>query len=228
MATDTAYSNSALEDQIDQFPSEENNLSINLNAQKLTDQDMEIIVRHAIEKRQCTSLDLQDNEFTAEGMSILVPALNNNTKLHTLHLHGNRLLDKGIYSLVQTLMSNNQTLRILGLNSIGLTDVGAEDLGVVLQKNHTLTHLQLQGNQIGDRGVLYLSDALAKHNTTLEQLEIAENKNITDESVDNLVEMIQCNRSLKLFDIKLSSISDQGKTKLQEAAESNKDLQFIL
>ena len=224
----TDYSNPTLEDQIDQFQPDEDNLSIKLNAQKLTDQDMEIIVRHAIEKRQCTSLDLQDNEFTARSISILSSALNNNTKLHTLHLHGNRLLDEGIYSLVQTLMSNNQTLRKLGLNSIGLTDVGAEDLGAMLQKNQTLTHLYLQGNDIGDRGILYLSGALAKFNTTLEQLEMAENKNISDASVDKLVEMIKCNRSLKVFDIKLSGISDQGKAKLQETAESNKDLQFIV
>ncbi|CAF2558353.1 unnamed protein product [Rotaria sp. Silwood2] len=222
------YSNPILEDQIDQFPCNEDNLLVQLNSQKLSDQDMEVVVKHAIQKRQCTFLDLHDNEITSEGMSILASALRDNSKLHTLYLHDNRLFDKGIYSLAQILTSNNKTLEVLGLNSIGLTDVGAEDLGVMLQKNHTLTRLQLQANEIGDRGVLYLADALTKYNTTLEQLEMAENKFVSDSSVDLLVEMIKHNRSLKVLDVRLCNISDSGKAKLQEAVESNKDLQLIL
>jgi Ran GTPase-activating protein (RanGAP) involved in mRNA processing and transport len=222
------HSNSKLEDQINQFPSNEHNLLIKLNSQKLTDQDIKIVVKHAIEKRQCTSLDLHDNEITSEGMSVLAVALNNNTKLQTLYLHGNHLLDKGIYSLAQILTSNNQTLEVLDLNSTGLTDVGAEDLAVMLQKNQTLKCLQLEANEIGDRGVQYLAEALTKYNTTLEQLQMAENKFVSDSSVDFLVEMIKSNRSLKVFDIKLCNISDLGKAKLQETIESNKDLQLIL
>jgi Ran GTPase-activating protein (RanGAP) involved in mRNA processing and transport len=224
----TNYSNPILENQIDQFPSDEDNLLVKLNSQKLTDQDMEIVIKHAIEKRQCTSLDLHDNKITSEGMSSLALVLNNNAKLRTLYLHDNRLFDKGIYSLAQILTSNNQTLEVLGLNSIGLTDVGAEDLAAMLQKNHTLTCLQLQGNEIGDRGVQYLADALTKYNTTLKQLEMAENKFVSDSSVDFLVEMIKTNRSLQVLDIRLCNISDSGKAKLQEAHESNKDLQLIL
>jgi Ran GTPase-activating protein (RanGAP) involved in mRNA processing and transport len=224
----TNYSNQILEDQINQFQFQEDDLLIKLNSQKLTDKDMEIIVKHAIQKRQCTFLDLHDNDITPEGMSILASALNDNTKLRTLYLHNNRLFDKGIYSLAQTLTSNNQTLEVLGLNSTGLTDVGAEDLAVMLHKNHTLKCLQLRANQIDDRGVLYLSEALTKHNTTLEQLEMAENTLVTDSSVDFLVEMINNNRSLKVLDIRLCNISNSSKAKLQETIESNKNLQLIL
>jgi Ran GTPase-activating protein (RanGAP) involved in mRNA processing and transport len=224
----TNYSNPILEEQIDQISSHEDNLLVKLNSQKLTDQDMEIVVKHAIQKRQCTSLDLHDNEITSEGISILASTLTNNVKLHTLYLHGNRLFDKGIYELTQVLTSNNQTLQVLGLNSIGLTDTGAEDLAAMLQKNHTLIRLQLQANEIGDRGVQYLADALAKYNTTLEQLEMAENKFVSDTSVDFLVETIRYNRSLKVLDIRFCNISDSGKAKLQETIKSNKDLQLKL
>ncbi|CAF4095229.1 unnamed protein product [Rotaria sp. Silwood1] len=222
------YSNPILENQIDQFPYNEDNILIQFNSQKLSHQDMEIIVKHAIQKRQCTVLDLRDNEITSEGMSILASTLSDNSKLHTLCLHGNRLFDKGIYSLSHVLTSNNQTLEILGLNSIGLTDVGAENLGVMLQKNRTLTRLQLEANKIDDRGILYLAEALKKYNTTLQQLEIAENKFVSDSSVDLLDEMIKHNRSLKILDIRLCQISDSGKPKLQEAIELNKDLKLIL
>ncbi|CAF2883503.1 unnamed protein product [Rotaria sp. Silwood2] len=222
------YSNPILENQIDQFPYNEDNILIQLNSQKLSDQDMETIVKHAIQKRQCTFFDLRGKEIVSEGMPILASALSVNSKLHTLYLHGNRLFDKGIYSLAQVLTSNNQTLEILGLNSIGLTDVGAEDLGVMLQKNRTLTRLQLEANEISDRGIVYLNEALKKYNTTLQQLEMAENKFVSDSSVDLLAEMIKHNRSLKIFDIRLCNISDSGKAKLQEEIELNKDLKLIL
>lgn len=224
------YSNSVLGDQIDQFPSEaeEDNVFVKLDAQKLTDRDMDIIVQHAIQKRQCTFLDLQKNEITSAGMPPLVLALDNNTKLHALYLHENRLLDKGIYQLAQTLTSNNQTLEVLGLNSIGLTDVGAEDLAVMLQKNHVLKRLQLQANEIGDRGILYLAEALTTHNTTLEHLELAENKFIADANLNFLLDMIKSNRSLKVLDLRLCGISDSGKAQLQEAAKANENLQLIL
>ncbi|CAM4750340.1 unnamed protein product [Rotaria magnacalcarata] len=224
----TNYSNPILEDQIDQFLCDENNLLIKLDNKKLIDQDMAIVVEQAIQKKQCTYLDLQDNEITSEGMPILALALSENSKLHTLYLHDNHLFDKGIYSLAQILTSNNHTLKILGLNSIGLTDVGAEDLAVMLQKNRTLTHLQLQANEIDNRGILYLAEALTKSNTTLEQLELAENKLVNDSSVDLLVEIIKHNRSLKVLNVRLCNISDSGKTKLQAATEANKDLQLML
>lgn len=213
---------------INQIPVEENEGVIKLNNRKLTDQDMPDIVRQAIQEKQCTYLDLQDNEFTWEGMSILVPALKENPNLQTLYLHSNRLSDKGIYTLAELLTSNNHALKILGLNSTGLTDVGAEDLGVMLQKNSTLTHLELEANDIGDRGMLYLAETLMKHNTTLEQLNLAKNKPITDSSVDLLVELIQQNRPLKVLNLSHCGITSSGKAKLQEAIESNKDLQLLL
>ena len=221
-------SNTILEDRIDQFQPDAENLSVRLNHQNLTDQDMEIVVKNAIQKRQCTLLHLQDNKITAEGMTVLAPALKDNAKLRALYLHGNHFSDKGIYELIQVLMSNNNTLEILGLNSTGLTDVGAEDLSAMLQQNKALKRLQLEGNQIDTRGMLHLCEALTNDNTTLEQLEMADNKLVTDSSVDYLVKMIQTNRSLKVLDMRNCNISDAGKGKLQQAMESNKDLQLIL
>ena len=222
------YSNPSLVERIDQCLSDEGNLSIKLNSQKLTDQDMKIIVEHAIQMKQCTSLELNDNEITSEGMSVLASELKKNSKLLALYLHGNPLADTGIYSFAQVLTTENQTLEVLDLSSIGLTDVGAEDLAAMLQKNQALTRLQLQSNAIGDRGAQHLAEVLTKDNRTLLQLEMAENKFVTDTCVDFLVEMIKCNRSLKLFDIRLCSISDSGKAKLRETSESNKELQLLL
>jgi len=219
---------STLEQKIDQFTSDNEELSVQLNNQNLTDQDMKTVVKHAIEKRQCTLLDLQDNKITSEGMSILVSALNNNTKLRALYLNGNPLSNKGIYELIQVLASDNKTLEILGLNSTGLSDVGAEDLSAMLQQNQALKCLQLKSNQIDTRGVLHLTETLAKKNTTLEQLYLADNRLITDSSVDYVVDMIKTNQSLKVLDLSNCSISDAGKAKLQQAMKSNKDLQLIL
>ena len=222
------YSNPTLVEQINQFLLDDGNLLVKLNNQKVTDQDMQIIVENVIQKRKCTSLDLNDNEITSEGMSIIALELKKNSTLRALYLHGNPLSDTGIYSFAQVLTSENQTLEVLDLSSIGLTDVGGEDLAAMLQKNQTLTRLQLQGNDIGDRGAQHLAEALTKDNSTLLQLEMAENKLVTDVSVNFFIEMIKRNQSLKLFDIKLCSLSDAGKAKLQETRQSNKELQLLL
>ncbi|CAM4988672.1 unnamed protein product, partial [Rotaria socialis] len=58
--------------------------SINLNKQKLTDSDMQIVIREAIVTKKCTRLCLQNNDITAAGMSMIAEAMHKTTTLEEL------------------------------------------------------------------------------------------------------------------------------------------------
>ncbi|CAF1691629.1 unnamed protein product, partial [Adineta ricciae] len=56
------------------------------------------------------------------------------------------------------------TLTTLDLSGNQIGDAGAQYMSDALRHNTTLTTLDLSGNQIGDAGAQYVSDAL-RHNT---------------------------------------------------------------
>jgi Ran GTPase-activating protein (RanGAP) involved in mRNA processing and transport len=172
-----------------------------LNKKQLNDQDMLIVVQRAIIKKQCKELNLQSNEITWRGASILADALTSDTNLQILYLHNNHISDSGVQYFAQSLSTKNVTLKTLDLGSNDITDEGAEYLSEMLKTNQTLVHLYLRNNQIGDRGVQALVNALAYQNKTLEELVLDQNKMISDSCVEVLMNMLIQNQSLKTLRI---------------------------
>ena len=102
------YSNSKLEKLISEH---EYSSSMSLPQEQLIDLDIPIIIQEAIINKQCTVLDLTENEITSEGAVLLADTLNNNSTLKELTLYNNRLGDKGVRSLALELSINNSTLK---------------------------------------------------------------------------------------------------------------------
>lgn len=197
-----------------------------LNRQHLTDADMEIVIREAINNQQCKSLSLGLNEITSRGASILANALHNNSTLRELWLSTNHLSDSGVYYLAQALLIN-KTIKKLGLASNDITNTGVSYLVEMLKKNQTLQTLGLAINKIGDQGVQLLANILAQQSSILQTLTLDRNPLVTDLSVNSLISMIKHNRSLSELWINDCGLSEKGKKKLQEAAESNKALKLF-
>lgn len=208
-----SYRNHKLEEQIrtcDSFS------RVDVSRQHLKDQDMSIVSREAMIKKQCTKLYVWGNEITFQSVLILANALHNNTELQELGLSFNRLSDMGLHSL--SLAVSNSTLKWLGLGESHITNVGVQYLAEMLKINRTLTRLYLSCNKIGDLGAQQLANALAYFNTTLEFLSLDSNPLITTSSVASFVDMLQHNRSLKTFWIFGCNISNEGKMRLRCAA----------
>jgi len=197
--------------------------SICLDEMELIDQDMIIVVKQAINNKQCKFLSLQSNKITSIGASIIAEALNNNNTLETLYLGNNYISDNGIDSLVNILSTHNNTLKTLVLQKNRITDKGAKRLAQMLEVNQTLIWLYLGENEISDEGVRILSKAIENQNNTLEMLVLSSNKLLTDFSVDYLLQMIKYNQSLKKLWIDDCNLSEAGKQRLNKIQQSKKD-----
>lgn len=200
--------------------------SLILTREQLVDQDLPIIIEQGIIQKQCTLLDLTGNEITFEGATFLANALNNNSTLQQLILYNNRLNDKGIRLLAFELSINNNTLKKVNLGLNDITDDGAQHLAQMLKTNRTLTHLWLHENHITDRGAQLLAEVLARHNWTLEFLELSSNKLLSDLSIPAIVDMLRLNQSLQVLNIDHCSLTEVGEMKLQEILQSKKDFQL--
>ncbi|CAF1439601.1 unnamed protein product, partial [Adineta ricciae] len=126
---------SNLQNRIDQNPSFS---SIDLINQQLDDEDISVIVQHAIIKKQCSILRLDQNYMTFEGMKILVKALDKNSTLIGLNLHSNRLFDQGIQPFRHVLLTNQCVLEKLHLGANQISNDGVLLLTEILKTNTTL------------------------------------------------------------------------------------------
>jgi Ran GTPase-activating protein (RanGAP) involved in mRNA processing and transport len=201
---------------------------VDLKEQNLTDEDMEIVVKEAIIKKQCKKLQLAHNKITSVGASIISEALKNNTTLEHLDLNGNRLCDMGILALTKTFSLNSCKVYFLSLQIIGTTDEGAKYISEMLKTNKTVRYLLLGWNEITDRGVELLADVLTRQNTTLVSLRVDGHKLVSNKSVNSLVEMLKHNQTLNRLGIEKCNLSEKGIEKLRQIAQSKKDFTLIV
>jgi NLR family CARD domain-containing protein 3 len=211
--------------QLEQVIAASDNCSqIYLNDQKLIDEDMKIVVKQAMINKQCLKLNLSTNPITPKGALILASGLKNNSMLQRLHLDFTRIGDLGVQYLAKALSNNNNVLKVLTLSVNMIKDDGAEHLAVMLKTNRTLTHLFLSSNEISDDGVAMLANALQNHNNTLEYLDLSGNKQMTELSVDFLIEMVKHTRSLKMLSVWSCNLSKENEGRLRKVAQANKNI----
>ncbi|CAF2205890.1 unnamed protein product [Rotaria magnacalcarata] len=215
---------------------------IMLDKQKLTDSDMQIVVREAIVTKQCTRLCLQNNDITVAGMSMIAEAMRETTTLEELDLGDNHLTDTDLYPLARELSANEITsvvqwkccglakmkeidkapIKVLNLSNNNIGDEGVRHLVEVIKRKRTLTALHLNGNQISDEGVKLLANALCHPGTNLQKLYLHNNKRITDSSVDVLINMLKQNQSLKTFWLIECKLTSGGRQKIFQEADASK------
>lgn len=187
-----------------------------------------MVIRKAMDDKQCVGLYLGSNKITSIGVSVLADALNNSKTLEKLGLYDNQVCDDGIYFLAKTLSVNNTNLKKLDLGKNQITDEGVKHLAQMLKTNKTLTLLYLTHNEITDEGISILANAIQNYNTTIELLHLSENKLITDLSVDHFLPMIKDNQSLKDFRICDCNLTEQGKERLKISPQSKDSIKIWL
>ncbi|XP_072132762.1 NACHT, LRR and PYD domains-containing protein 3-like [Mobula birostris] len=95
-------------------------------------------------------LDLENCHIQCEGIQRLGPGLH---KCQELRLGENKLGDSGVKLVSEALRNPECKIQKLGLNHVGLTDSGVEDLVSALSTNPSLTLLDLVSNSLTDRSV---------------------------------------------------------------------------
>jgi hypothetical protein len=194
---------------LEKLISSDNDSTVDLSCQKLTDRDMAIIIKHAILGKKCRILNLWGNQFTFESIPILSNILNGNRTLKELDLSHNHLLDKGVQIISEVLSLNTCSIKELDLSSNEITDKGAEYLGNMLRTNRKLKSLILNKNHITDDGFTFLANALVHDNQKLKQLKLESNPYITKRGVINVLNLLRDNQVLENIYVKACNISDK-------------------
>ena len=102
-------------------------------------------------------------------------------------------------------------------------DVGV--LAAALEKNSTLTSIDLRCNQVGDKGLASLAAALKK-NSTLTRLDLIYNE-IGPEGAVGLAAALEKNTTVTSLDLSENRIGDEGAASMAAALEKNYALEVL-
>ncbi|XP_032872745.1 NACHT, LRR and PYD domains-containing protein 12-like [Amblyraja radiata] len=135
--------------------------------------------------------------LTDSGAEGLVSALSTNHTVTELHLSVNKLGDYGVKLVSDALWNPDCKIQILWLDSVGLTDSGAEDLVSALSTKPSLTGLNLTDNSLTDRCV----PALRRLILTLPRLELIwlEGNKFSTDGQNQLKSLQGTRRGLSVF-----------------------------
>ncbi|KAL9965559.1 hypothetical protein ACROYT_G029373 [Oculina patagonica] len=135
------------------------------------------------------------------------------------------VLDEHGATALAEALQRNTSLTVLDLSGNNIGDHGATALAEALQRNTSLTVLYLLMNKIGDHGATGLAEALQR-NTSLTVLDLSGN-NIGDHGAAGLAEALQTNISLTELGLSDNNIGDHGATGLAEALQNNTSLTVL-
>ena len=167
-------------------------------------------------------LELIEKEIYSNHTKILVENLSKNTSISELCLARNKINNMGAQCIADMLTKNRSltTLNIVG-NKIHVE--GMQALANMLTTNTTLKHLYLHGNYIDNKVIQSFADAVTK-NSTLTWLKLGQyHENISDSTIQSLVNMFKKNRCLTAFILSPYSdrnrMSDENKQLLRNSAQ---------
>ncbi|XP_059814501.1 NACHT, LRR and PYD domains-containing protein 3-like [Hypanus sabinus] len=147
--------------------------------------------------------------LTGSGAEDFASTLSANRTLTELNLSDNKLGDSGVKLVSAALRNPECKIQKLGLDSVGITDCGAEDLASALITNPILTELNLSYNKLGDSGVKLVSAALRKPKCKIQKL-VLRSVGLTDSGAEDLVSAVSTNPSLTWLNLRYNSLTDRS------------------
>ncbi|XP_072892503.1 ribonuclease inhibitor-like [Hemitrygon akajei] len=151
-------------------------------------------------------LKLEYCRIQCEGIRRLGPGLH---RCQDLRLGDNKLEDSGVKLVSAALRNPECKIQKLGLDYVGLTDSGAEDLASALSRNTSLTELNLSGNELADSGVKLVSAALRDAKCKIQELWM-HSVGLTDSGAEDLASALSTNPSLTELSLASNSLTDRS------------------
>ncbi|XP_067864883.1 NACHT, LRR and PYD domains-containing protein 3-like isoform X1 [Heterodontus francisci] len=162
-------------------------------------------------------LNLEECRITFEALQRLGPVLHKCQELRLGYLY---LGDSVVKLLSAALRNPDCKIQKLGLEENNLTDSCIKDLASALNKNRSLTVLNLNYNQLGDSGVKLLSEALRNPDCKIQKLELR-NAGLTDSCSEDLASAPSINRLLTVLNLGMNKLGDSGVKLLSVALRSS-------
>ncbi|XP_061230768.1 leucine-rich repeat-containing protein 34 isoform X2 [Neopsephotus bourkii] len=224
--------------------------------QRVTDDNLQVLVSVLRTAAFVTGLDLGYNVLTDAGAKTMATFLQGNETLLHMRMTGNKIGEKsgmffasmlqinptlekldlgdcdiGVQCLIATAsaLNQNKSVKAINLNHPLLFSQEEETtvhLALMLKNNSSLVELHLCKHEMKNFGVERLCEALYE-NSSLRYLDLARNK-ITSEGVKFLGKLLKWNQTLQILDLNANRLEDDGAIYLSEAlALYNRTLQVL-
>jgi len=174
---------------------------------------------------ELTNLNLNIRRFDTDMLVALATALEGNTVLHTLNLTSS-LVKASLFPVVR-ILAVHSSLKILHLSYNRISD-GDEiaALARALERNHSLTELYLDHNEIDAGGASILANVL-RENETLQVLQLSSNQ-VHDEGAEVFADVLaNDNSALKRLGLERNKITSRGAEAFLRATASNVTVQHL-
>ena len=143
-----------------------------------------------------------------------------------LELSGNYFSPTGIQRLLSNLRED-LTIQKLSIQGNSIGDLGVLHLCESIRDRGLAVHeLNIEGNQITDRGVLTLCNALSVENCSIKYVNLSNNA-VGFLGARHLANMLQVNRKLATLDVRHSSLGDIGIGHIAGSLEDNSTLKTL-
>ncbi|XP_053365174.1 protein phosphatase 1 regulatory subunit 37 [Clarias gariepinus] len=180
----------------------------------------------ALLRSRLTVLHLENAGLSGKPLFTLVCALKKNIALQELYLCDNKLNSFHDSMQLGELLEYNRTLQTLDLSNNAISDSGLEELSDGLRGQKAgLRTLVLHNNQITHRGMTHLGSVLP-FLRTLEMLDLSDN-DLEDRGLHTLKEAIICNRSITRLVLASVKITCEGAVVLAEILAETRFLQTL-
>jgi Ran GTPase-activating protein (RanGAP) involved in mRNA processing and transport len=136
----------------------------------------------------------------------------------TLDLSEGGYTDEDMKVVVEHMMVHKRCNALL-LHHNQITEKGVLQLAEALKNNISLKKLNLGYNNIGDRGVEYIVKPMLMSNNTLAKLHLQSNS-ITEKGADHLAKMLRINTAMRHLGLDYNNIGDRGVKLLSLALSS--------
>ncbi|XP_076137455.1 NACHT, LRR and PYD domains-containing protein 3-like isoform X2 [Alosa pseudoharengus] len=160
--------------------------------------------------KACRKAGLVGCDLRKESCEVLTSALQSeNSLLKELDLSSNPLGDSGVRLLSVGLNHTNCKLETLRLADCKIAHNSCEIVASVLQSTNCLIELDLSENDLGDSGVILLSEGLSSPHCKLQTLRLADCK-ITHNSCEIVASVLQSTNCLIELDLGENDLGDSG------------------
>lgn len=189
---------------------------------KAQDEGVRALSKYMMQNKTVEVVDLLDNEITPLGCEFLGRALHPscNETTRKLSMDHNVFGDAGLAQL-NVGLAINPNIQHLSLTYCGLTEHAANFMQQILAFTESkIEYLNLQGNELGNKGVKALLEAV-KINACILELGLADNQ-FGEKVVDDIVEVVKFVPQIYCIDIKHNGIYEEGAEKIFKACEPKK------
>jgi Ran GTPase-activating protein (RanGAP) involved in mRNA processing and transport len=167
--------------------------SLDLYANEIGDAGMKALGQALTRNDSLEELNIGLNKFGTAGLTSFASALKVNKGLKKLWLEGNSIGAEGAAIMAEALKANSSLTSVyLWCNRIG--NDGAATLSEALKFNASLTVLGLSDNSIGEGGASSLLKALSGCNTTLTEVYLLDNDDISETIRSAIAAFAKANR----------------------------------